>query len=270
MKLSIITINLNNCEGLEKTIKSVISQQFPDFEFIVIDGGSSDGSLECIKEHQSHIQYWVSEPDTGIYNAMNKGIAQAKGDYCLFLNSGDWLVENVLMDDFGSDFEEDIIYGNSYLAYSNETVEELTYPSVLSMRYFLSATIGHQCTFIKRTILKAYGGYSEKFKIHADYEFWIKAIVIGNCSVRHLPIYLSYYDMSGISSRPNEWSQKEHKSILDAYFSAKVLADYEYWKIREKEMEILMWYKHQRILYPLLVLLYKVVKNIKKMLKMSY
>ena len=94
MKLSIITINLNNCKGLEKTIKSVISQRFTDYEFIVIDGGSDDESLECIKAHRNYIHYWVSEPDKGIYNAMNKGIAQAEGDYCLFLNSGDWLVEN--------------------------------------------------------------------------------------------------------------------------------------------------------------------------------
>jgi glycosyltransferase involved in cell wall biosynthesis len=268
--LSIITINLNNCKGLEKTIKSVISQQFTDYEFIVIDGGSSDGSLECIKAHQNYIHYWVSEPDKGIYNAMNKGIAQAKGDYCLFLNSGDWLVENVIMNGFGADFEEDIIYGNSYLAHGNGAIEELKYPSRLSMRYFFSATIGHQCTFIKRALLNAYGGYTEKFKIHADYEFWIKTIVIGNCSVKRWPVFVSYYDMSGISSQPNEWSQNEHKAILNTYFSANILADYDYWKKREKEMEILMWYKRQQTLYPLLVLFYKMVKNIRKLLKMSY
>ena len=91
MKLSIITINLNNASGLEKTIQSVINQTYKDFEFIVIDGASTDGSVEVIKKYSSGINYWVSESDTGIYNAMNKGIRKAQGEYCLFLNSADYL-----------------------------------------------------------------------------------------------------------------------------------------------------------------------------------
>ncbi len=89
MKLSIITVNLNNKDGLQKTIDSVISQTFKDFEWIVIDGGSTDGSKELIEKYSDYISYWVSEPDKGIYNAMNKGIKVAKGDYLEFLNSGD-------------------------------------------------------------------------------------------------------------------------------------------------------------------------------------
>jgi len=84
MKLSIITVNLNNAAGLQKTIESVITQTFTDYEYIIIDGGSTDGSVDVIKQHADKITYWVSEPDKGIYNAMNKGILQAKGEYCLF------------------------------------------------------------------------------------------------------------------------------------------------------------------------------------------
>ncbi|MDR2910496.1 MAG: glycosyltransferase [Bacteroidales bacterium] len=94
MKLSIITINLNNVAGLQKTIESVVKQTFTDYEYIVIDGGSTDGSADIIKQHANKITYWVSEPDKGIYNAMNKGIRVAKGEYCLFLNSGDWLINS--------------------------------------------------------------------------------------------------------------------------------------------------------------------------------
>ena len=87
MKLSIITINYNNCDGLRKTIESVIAQTTRDFEYIVIDGGSTDGSVDVIKEYADYIDYWVSEPDKGIYNAMNKGTRAAHGDFLLFLNS---------------------------------------------------------------------------------------------------------------------------------------------------------------------------------------
>ena len=93
-KLSIITVNLNNAAGLQKTIESVINQTFTDYEFIIIDGGSTDSSLEIIKQYANKITYWVSEPDNGIYNGMNKGIGQADGEYCFFLNSGDWMIEN--------------------------------------------------------------------------------------------------------------------------------------------------------------------------------
>ena len=89
MKLSIITVNYNDAKGLERTIKSVISQSYQDFEFIIIDGGSSDGSLDIIKKYERHIDYWVSEPDGGIYQGMNIGLRQAKGDYVNFMNSGD-------------------------------------------------------------------------------------------------------------------------------------------------------------------------------------
>jgi glycosyltransferase involved in cell wall biosynthesis len=97
IKLSIITINYNNRDGLEKTIRSVIDQRFTDFEFIVIDGGSTDGSVDNIRKYENKINYWCSEKDAGIYNAQNKGIKKAKGEYCLFLNSGDFLYnEDVL------------------------------------------------------------------------------------------------------------------------------------------------------------------------------
>jgi glycosyltransferase involved in cell wall biosynthesis len=101
VKLSIITINKDNARGLEKTIQSVMGQTYNDFEYIVIDGASSDDSVDIIKRYADRMTYWVSEPDTGIYNAMNKGIRKAQGEYCLFLNSGDVLINsNSLKDAF--------------------------------------------------------------------------------------------------------------------------------------------------------------------------
>ena len=112
-KLSIITINLNNAEGLRKTIPSVISQTYCDFEYIVIDGGSTDGSVDVIKKYADKLSYWVSEPDAGIYNAMNKGIRKAGGEYCQFLNSGDWLVAPDVTERMAKDMPDcAICYGN--------------------------------------------------------------------------------------------------------------------------------------------------------------
>ncbi len=113
VKLSIITVNLNNSAGLRKTIESIVKQTFKDFEYIIIDGGSTDGSAEVIKEFADKITYWVSEPDKGIYNAMNKGILHAKGEYLLFLNSGDWLADDDLLSKvFCEPRTADIIYGH--------------------------------------------------------------------------------------------------------------------------------------------------------------
>src|SRR4030043_464009 len=118
--LSIITINLNNAAGLRQTIESVINQTFSDYEYIIIDGGSTDGSVDVIKEYASKLRYWITEPDTGIYNAMNKGIMQAKGEYFQFLNSGDWFLnETILQKLFSVDHNADILYGDEYWVYKN-------------------------------------------------------------------------------------------------------------------------------------------------------
>ena len=98
MKYSIITVNYNDAQGLEDTIKSVVSQTYNDYEFIIIDGGSTDDSKYIIEENQSQIDYWVSEPDKGIFNAMNKGILASKGDYLIFMNSGDCFYNEKVLD----------------------------------------------------------------------------------------------------------------------------------------------------------------------------
>ena len=113
MQLSIITINYNNGDGLQRTIESVIKQNFKSYEYIVIDGGSTDKSIDVIKRNKNHINYWISEPDTGIYNAMNKGIRKATGEYLIMINSGDVLVnEDVLDTVFKKNNNSDIIYGD--------------------------------------------------------------------------------------------------------------------------------------------------------------
>lgn len=261
VKLSIITINLDNKSGLIKTINSVISQSFTNFEFIVIDGGSKDGSLEVLQQNEAYFSYWISEPDNGIYQAMNKGINRVKGQYILFLNSGDWLVSDVLKNIFKREFEEDIVYFNMYLSYSSFRIEELMFPPELTMRDFYNTTIAHQATLIKAELFSKYGMYNENNKIHSDYEFWLKTIVNGNCSCKHVNEFLSYYDMGGRSSKPNEYTDIEKKVILNHYISSRILHDYEKWENEKEEMQIMYWIKSKKVLYLIAKTIYKMASN---------
>lgn len=224
MKLSIITVNLNNREGLRKTIDSVVGQTFRDFEWIVIDGGSTDGSRELIERYADHFAYWVSEPDKGIYNAMNKGIRVAQGEYLQFLNSGDRLVdERTLERCFAHEFTADIVYGDLYIA-NHEDIEELRYTEELSLRYFLHGTICHNSTFIKRNLLVD-EPYDENLRIVADWKSFLLQ-VIENRRFEHIDEFIIYYDANGISTHEYEISRQERQSIPKDIVPAMILQDY--------------------------------------------
>lgn len=177
IEFSIITINLNNAQGLKKTVESVISQDFRNYEYIVVDGASTDDSIESIIEYRSHIDHLVSEPDNGIYHAMNKGIGMANGRYCLFLNSGDWLAdEQVLSRVFEPCQDADIISGDSaYYDTATQTIRWLIpSPDGLTAATLFNGTLPHQSTFIKRELFNRYGLYNEDLKIASDWLFLLK------------------------------------------------------------------------------------------------
>lgn len=223
--LSIITINRNNAQGLKKTIESVVTQteiDFGDVEYIIIDGNSTDGSKDIIKEfagnpeYKDKITYWVSEPDTGIYNAMNKGIKKATGDYCLFLNSGDYLVENNLHNVLAfakENKDADIIYSDIPEYQGYKTVK---YPEKIDSNYFIDKTLNHQNSLIKRELFLNLGLYSESYKIASDKLLFFKAS-LNNKKFIHCPISISLYDRTGISSniKYNELLNIENKKIIE-------------------------------------------------------
>lgn len=214
MKLSIITINLNNKNGLQKTIDSVVSQTFKDFEWIVIDGGSIDGSRELIEQYADHFAYWVSEPDKGVYNAMNKGIRVAKGEYLQFLNSGDWLWnETVLERCFSHGFTGDVVYGDLYYYFGENDFEERRYSDHLSLRFFYKTMVCHNSTFIKRLPL-ANELYDESLKIVSDWKFFLIQF-INNKSFEHIKEFVISFDKSGISSVNKELLQQERNEVLE-------------------------------------------------------
>lgn len=226
LKLSIITINLNNGAGLRETLRSVVSQgDFTNCEHIVVDGASTDSTPEVIAEFRSHIAKLVAEPDSGVYNAMNKGIALAEGDYLLFLNSGDVLVPGVLGKvDFGS-FHEDIIYGDLDFQDPGRTRhKDFPPPQDITPAFFLFNTLPHPATFIRRTLFDQYGPYDETMKIAADSKFFFTVVKSGGATLRKLPLTISIFKTDGISSNPKfaALCREECRSYLRPVFGGEV------------------------------------------------
>lgn len=219
-KLSIITINFNNRDGLRKTIESVVNQTWQDFEYIIIDGGSTDGSVEVIKEFADRIDYWISEPDKGIYNALNKGVAAAKGEYCNFMNSGDcFYAPDTLEKVFDSAPTADIVCGNTYSDHFFSSPDEITFD------FLFNASICHQCAFIRTTMMQKYG-YDEHYKIVADRKFFVQAFLLENCSYTHINQTIVKYDISGLSSTNPTLARFEHSCMLEELVPLRILQDY--------------------------------------------
>lgn len=212
MKLSIITVNRNNAAGLDQTIQSVIKQTFRDFEYIIIDGASTDQSVEVIKKYSANISYWVSEKDSGIYNAMNKGIRRASGEYLFFLNSGDiFLTDDSLKQFFDLGYEEDILYADIFCK-KDDTCFRHQPPDILTAGYLFHGTLPHQSTFIKNQLFHIIGPYNEQLEITADHDFFQNAILKHDCSYRHVSIVLSVYALDGLSSNP-----RNRERIIDEH-----------------------------------------------------
>lgn len=199
-KISVITISYNNKEGLEKTLKSVTSQDYTDFEYIVIDGGSNDGSKEIIEKYSYKISHWVSEPDKGIYHAMNKGIEAANGEYLLFLNSGDEFYNKNSIS-IGSEYlnNEDLVYFDLEVV-DNETRFIKNYARELSLFYFYYESLPHPATFIKKNAFERFGLYDENLKIVSDWKWFTLSVCTHLCTFKHIDKTLSTFYLDGISS----------------------------------------------------------------------
>jgi len=224
--LSIITANLNNASGLALTIRSIASQTFKNIELIVIDGSSTDESINVISQFQHSIAKWVSETDTGIYNAQNKGINIATGDYCLFLNSGDYLADNKVVENiFAMENDEDIIYGDLLLVKNVGKPELLKSPDRIGKLKMLKDTLWHPVSFIRRKLFLEYGMYDERFKIVGDYEFFVRTLIKIKVKYKHVPIAVSVFDTTGISSNPlfRKQLEQERKEVQDIYFNPFIL-----------------------------------------------
>lgn len=253
MKLSIITINYNNAEGLKKTLASVAAQTYANIEHIIVDGASTDGSVDIIREYANQLNIthsiinllWSSEPDNGIYDAMNRGIRKATGEYVQILNSGDLLAAPDVTErmmaalDKTSNIQHQtsisIFYGNMLKSYDGKTIiscdtcgGKMYTPE--SFLYFYKGTLNHDCAYIRRDLFEKYGLYNEYMKICADWEWYVRAIVLGGEKPIYTNIDVTIFDMNGVSEshgKNAELIKKERREYLESILPPAVLRDYD-------------------------------------------
>ena len=215
--LSIITVNYNNKSGLIRTLNSIKNQESVFFEHIIIDANSTDGSKDAILLYEKEITfplYWVSEPDNGIYDGMNKGIKQAHGEYLFFLNSGDTLISNTILQEIALDGNK-YIYGNIKYILSEKDYRYITPSETLDIVYLLKTALPHQACFIHHSLFQKQL-YNTEYKIISDWIHMVDNIVLKGCSYKHINILVSNFDSTGLSSsngaigltERNKWIKK--------------------------------------------------------------
>ncbi len=241
MKISVVTVCYNSVDTIEETMLSVLNQTHPDVEYIIIDGGSTDGTVDIIKKYAEHLAYWRSEPDEGIYDAMNKGIAVATGDYINFMNSGDRFASNSILSTFENIVSEnaDIVYGDVILSYRGK--EFIKKPLPLC-RIISSIPFCHQSTFVKTEELKK-NPFNTSYRITADYDFFYKSYR-DKKKFQYIQLAVAVYNAtSGVSTDS---------------LSASMYEKYKIWGIENNWMQKLPW--------QIDLLLYRIKYQIKKIL----
>lgn len=194
-RISIITVVFNGIESLETTILSVINQMYDNIEYIIIDGGSIDGTQDVIKKYEKKISYWVSERDKGIYDAMNKGIAVATGDYIIFMNAGDRFHSfNIIKNIFIENINDDIIYGNTLLDTDGEIRLSIA-KGFEKIKYGMPFC--HQSVFVKLSLMKKHN-FSLEYKLASDYNFFM-SLYKNKVSFKKIDEIISIYDNCGAS-----------------------------------------------------------------------
>lgn len=275
MKLSIITINYNNAVGLKKTLDSVAAQNSLAFEHIIIDGASTDKSVEVIHEYENTLASsfsplasrltWLSKPDTGVYNAMNKGIKLSKGEYLLFLNSGDYLIADDVIDKvFAHDCYADILCARCDVSDNGKVVWTSNPPKKVTFGTLYTVGLAHQSTFIRRTLFEFVGYYDESFRYNADIEFWYRAIIDNGATTQRIDVITTDYNLDGISSKENQSAKyiEEMRRILQPYKA--FTDDYDVFLRREQETQLYDWIKQHSCLHNLLIFLNKVERKLKR------
>ena len=234
-KISIITVNYNDADGLRKTLESVSSQTSHSFEHIIIDGGSNDNSVSMIQSYEESINQssnpfkiiWISKKDKGIYDAMNKGVSISSGEYLLFLNGGDIMASDTVVENVLSYLTDtDFIIGRSY--FSNEGkrcgASPLLSEKDMSMYYMYLHGINHQSAFIRRSLL-INTPYDTSVRISADWLFFVQTIVMRSATVKFVDLFFSDFDLTGISSN-NEAVLREREELLKKVLPERMARNY--------------------------------------------
>lgn len=238
MKLSIITICYNQPD-IEETCESIVNQTFQDFEWIVVDGGSTDGTLEKLNKYKNRIDVLVSEKDNGRYDGMNKGIKLAKGEWLNFMNGGDRFTENTALEKvFNKEHGADVLYCYMALENENKQVFPMRYPENVDKMYLLNHCISHQASFIRKELFEKYGLYKEEYKYNSDWEKWL-CFMANGAKFELFPELIANFKNDGITFDDSNEALEEiiqgKKEVFKKYYTDKEL-DYlaPYKKIRYK------------------------------------
>ncbi len=210
MRISIVTVCYNSANTIEQTIQSVVSQNYSDLEYIIIDGGSTDGTVNIIKKYQEFISFWVSEPDHGVYDAMNKGLESCTGDIVAFLNSDDWYEKDTLkkVAQYFKDTKADMVSGNVYL-YAEGGARKMELGRREKENVFFQVIYPHPALFVRRSLFRKMGGYDTSYRIAADMAWVINACAEG-AEVLCVEDCFTYFRAGGLSSRQRYEGLKEH------------------------------------------------------------
>ena len=238
MKLSIITINYNDAIGLQKTLNSTLTQSCTDFEHVIVDGASPDNSVEVIEKYATEASAkgikvtWISEKDKGIYNAMNKGIKMASGEYIEILNAGDILASDEVVEKMYAALEEknypELLYGNMIKVSADGKVIGKSKETPYSFHNYFVSTLNHDCTYIKRSLFgeDRYGLYDEELKIVSDWKWYTEAIGLGTVYPVYVDIDVTIFDATGISETNLVKRNEERARVLKEITPPAVWEDY--------------------------------------------
>ena len=271
--LTIITINYNNAEGLQKTMESILNQTSNDFEYIIVDGKSGDASVEIIRKFEGlkvRDFLWISEKDLGIYHAMNKGIELAKGEYIQFVNSGDLLAANDVtarmlekLEVLRSESEVNILYGNMLKPYKGKIIQDKGFAGRQpAMHDFYNGTLNHSPTYIKRSLFDKYGLYDQNLKIVSDWKWFLQAIAFNQIQIAYYDIDVTIFDMTGISTVNSSLDKAERRRVLEEMLPLSVLHDYDQYAYSMNQLKRINRYWISRKLFFLMErMLFKMEKR---------
>jgi glycosyltransferase involved in cell wall biosynthesis len=218
VKISIVTVVLNAVTTIERSLKSVTNQTYNNIELVVIDGGSTDGTLTVIDRYLNRIKYFVSEADRGLYHAMNKGIQAATGDYIYFLNSDDYFCDNNVIAEIVAVIRKDpsleLVYGDVLMQSGDQLVRQAQVP-VLNRETLCRHGFCHQSLFTRRDILVRSGGFSEDYPIVADGE-WLARTLASEVKSLHISRDIATISLQGLSSTSN-WRDEKRRSLRANY-----------------------------------------------------
>lgn len=219
--ITVVTVVFNDVNSIEKTLKSVLKQSYDNVEFIVIDGGSTDGTLDIIKSYDTCIDYWISERDKGVYDAMNKALNLFSGQWINFMNCGDVFVSDEILSSVAkvlSSSSEGIVSGNVRIVdlSGKSTGKKHPYSGTCYRELIKYNCVAHQATFVHTNAVRTIGVFESKYKIHGDYDYWIRAMVL-NIKIKYLNIDIANFCNDGISSNRNlvPVAIRERFSILE-------------------------------------------------------